>query len=91
MANKAADKPDKTEEKARGAEKALLEELFNDYYKNRKKIYRMNFVRGIFFGFGGALGGTVVIALLVWLLSLFVDFPLIGELIKDAQNTLDKQ
>lgn len=29
----------------------------------------MNFFRGISFGFGSVLGGTVVIALVVWLLN----------------------
>lgn len=76
--------------KERSARAALLEELFEDYYKHRRKLYRMNFLRGLFFGLGSVLGGTVVIALLVWLLSFFVNFPLIGELIEDTQRMLDK-
>lgn len=35
----------------------------------------MNFIRGIFFGVGSALGATIVIGLLLWLLSFFVDLP----------------
>jgi hypothetical protein len=48
----------------------------------------MNFIRGIFFGFGSILGGTVVIALLAWSLSLFVDIPGIGQSIQDIQQII---
>ena len=51
-----------------GARKAMLEDMFNDYYRNRHKVYLMNFVRGIFFGLGSVLGGTIVVALLIWVL-----------------------
>lgn len=52
------------------ARKTVLEELFNDFHRDRAEIYKMNFVRGLTFGLGSVLGGTVVIALLIWLLSL---------------------
>ncbi|HEX6462282.1 MAG TPA: DUF5665 domain-containing protein [Candidatus Saccharimonadales bacterium] len=48
----------------------VLEDLFNDFNRDRKQIYNLNFVRGVFFGLGSALGGTLIIALLVWVLSL---------------------
>src|SRR5689334_13529196 len=74
----------------RDSKKAVLDELFNDLYNNRKRIYKVNFVRGLVFGAGSALGGTVVIALIVWTLSLFVNAPFVGELFKNAQNTIDQ-
>ena len=46
------------------AQRVVLEELFNDLYRNRVRIYKVNFVRGILFGAGSALGGTIVIALI---------------------------
>lgn len=76
------------QDQAAGAQRALLEDLFNDFYAHRGRIYRLNFVRGLFFGFGSVLGGTVLIALLIWLLSLFVDLPLIGEYFRDARETI---
>lgn len=76
----------KTQGKA--AQKAFIEELFNDYYLHRREVYKMNFFRGIFFGLGSVLGGTLVVALLVWLLSFFVNFPLIGDYLQDAQRTI---
>ncbi len=64
----------------RGAREAILEDLFYDFHRSRIKIYKMNFVRGIYFGFGSVLGGTLVVALLLWLLGMiaFV-FPPVGD------------
>lgn len=56
-----------------GARKALIEDLFYDYYRNRRHIYHVNFIRGLYFGFGSVLGGTLLVALLIWALSLFSD------------------
>jgi len=74
----------------REAKKAVLDELFNDIYTDRKRIYKLNFVRGILFGAGSALGGTIVIALIVWILSLFVNAPLVGELFENAQHSIQR-
>lgn len=72
-----------------GARKAVLEDLFYDFNRSRAQIYKLNFVRGLFFGFGSVLGGTVLIALLVWLLSLFVHIPGIGQSLQDIQHTIE--
>lgn len=58
-----------------GARRAILEDLFYDFHKARKEVYWMNFIRGIFFGVGTVVGGTIVVALVVWILSLFADIP----------------
>lgn len=72
------------------AQRVVLEELFNDLYRNRVRIYKVNFVRGILFGAGSALGGTIVIALIVWILALFVNIPVIGELFENAQHSIER-
>lgn len=54
----------------RGARESVLEDLFNDFNRSRFTIYKFNFFRGIFFGLGSVLGGTVVLALLIWILNL---------------------
>lgn len=73
----------------RGARESLLEDLFHDFNRNRVQVYKMNFVRGIFFGFGSVLGGTVVIALLVWALNLFVDIPGVGNSVERFQQSIE--
>ena len=74
----------------RDAKLTTLEELFNDLYNERRRIYQVNFVRGLLFGAGSALGGTVIIALAVWILSLFVNMPLVGDLFKNAQQSIEQ-
>ncbi len=72
------------------AKKVVLEELFNDIYNDRQKIYKVNFVRGLVFGAGSVLGGTIIITLVVWILSLFVNAPVVGEFFEGARDTIDQ-
>ena len=58
-----------------GARHALIEELFYDFHRSKKQVYTMNFFRGVFFGFGSVLGGTILITLVLWILSLLTDIP----------------
>jgi hypothetical protein len=74
----------------RGARQAVIEDLFYDFHRSRAQIYWMNFVRGIFFGLGSVLGGTVLIALVVWLLSFAVDWPWVGDTVEQVQNSLQQ-
>lgn len=74
----------------RESKKVVLDELFNDLYDDRKRIYKINFIRGILFGAGSAIGGTVVLALIVWILSLFVNAPFIGQLFENAQQSIER-
>lgn len=59
----------------RGARQAVLEDLFYDFHRSRQQVYWMNFFRGIFFGVGSVLGGTLLVALIIWVLNLFVNIP----------------
>jgi len=71
-----------------GARQAVLEDLFYDFNRSRGQIYKMNFVRGIFFGLGSVLGGTVVVALVIWALSFLVHVPGIGDSIQRIEQSL---
>lgn len=51
------------------AEEQVLEDLFYDLYRNRGRVYKTNFFRGIFFGLGTFLGGTVIVAIVVFILT----------------------
>ena len=50
----------------KSARQNVLEELFYDFNRNRVRVYKMNFFRGIFFGLGSVLGGTILVALIAW-------------------------
>lgn len=77
------------DDQAQAATRGFLEDLFDDYYRQRYKVYQMNFIRGIFFGFGSVIGGTLVIALLLWLLTFTNDIPFIGEFSEKVQNSIE--
>lgn len=80
---------DKTkEDNERGARHDLIEELFYDFHQSRKQVYLMNFIRGLFFGFGSVLGGTILVAIAVWIMSQFVDWPGIGDYFESLRDTL---
>lgn len=75
-----------------GARRAILEDLFYDFHSNRKQVYLMNFTRGIFFGLGTVLGGTIVIGVIIWALSLLVNLPGgIGNFIQFIVNAVQKR
>ena len=78
------------EGEVKGAPRALLEELFEDYYHNRRKLYVMNLIRGVFFGFGTAIGGTILVALLLWLLSVFHYIPFLNGIVDATQHSLQQ-
>jgi len=75
-----------------GSRKAILEDLFYDFHKSRRQVYFMNFNRGVFFGVGSVLGGTVVIAIVIWLLGLLVDIPGgVGDFIQYIVDTVQQK
>ncbi len=69
----------------------LAEILFKADYIDKKHLYLQNFARGIAFGAGSVLGATVVIALVIWILSLFETVPFIGPLVENARETIKKR
>lgn len=76
---------------AKGAMSATLEELFQDMYTHRWKIYKMNLVRGVMFGFGTVIGGTIIVGLLLWAMSLFNHVPFVGDVVGDVQHSIQKK
>lgn len=74
-----------------GARRGILEDLFNDFHTNRWQIFSFNFVRGIFFGFGTVLGGTLLVALTIAVLGQFIDwFPVLGDFIQQIIDAMKK-
>ncbi len=67
-----------------------LESIFEGGYINHNRIYKINFVRGLFFGLGSILGGTLVIALLAWFLSFFTEIPIVGNFVETIRATVDQ-
>ncbi|MEZ5537115.1 MAG: DUF5665 domain-containing protein [Thiolinea sp.] len=70
----------------RGAD--TLEDFVN-YVSNPWRVMWTNFVAGVFRGLGAVVGASVVIALLVWTLSLFVSTPLVGQYFENMRDSVN--
>ena len=80
------------DENTKSAQIAIIEELFYDLYPNRWEIYKVNFFRGISFGFGSVIGATVLIFALVWFLNLFVNIPGgVGDFVQAVINAMNSR
>jgi hypothetical protein len=66
----------------------MLENIYESGYIDRNKMYKTSFIKGIVTGLGGVIGATIVVALLIWVLSLFNRLPLIGPLTDRIENTV---
>ena len=78
-----------TPKEASEAAKAL-EILFATGFVGRRKLYWENFVRGLTFSVGSIIGATIGLALIIWLLSFFKTVPLIGSLVRNADQTIQR-
>jgi hypothetical protein len=58
----------------------MLESIYESGYIDRNKTYKMSFLKGIAAGFGGVVGATVIVALLLWLLSLLNFVPFVDKI-----------
>lgn len=69
-------------------------ENFVRYLSNPWRMMWTNFVAGIFRGLGAVIGASVVIGIMIWLLSLFVNIPLVGKYAdrfgQEIQNYVDE-
>lgn len=69
----------------------LAEVLIKAEYIDKRSFYLHNFLRGIVVGAGTVIGATVVIAIVLWVLSIFDTVPLIGPFIDSARQTLEQR
>lgn len=74
----------------RGARAAVIEDLFYDFNQRKSRIFLTNFFRGVFFGVGSVVGATLVVAFVIWLLSLLTDIPGgIGNFVKSIISVVE--
>lgn len=68
-----------------------LVSLYDTVNPNRAAVYRTALIRGILTGVGSVVGATVVVALLLWILSLFNNVPLVGGFVESIQSTVEEK
>ena len=65
-----------------------VQDFFNSGYVSKKQAFWFSFLKGVLSGAGGVIGGTVVISLLLWALSLFQTIPLLNHVVDTVRSTL---
>ncbi|MOA61969.1 hypothetical protein D3C78_1872450 [compost metagenome] len=71
-------------------EKADFKDILENYTNPKKRVLT-NFVAGLSRGLGLSVGTFVILGLLGWLLSLFVDLPMVGDYIKSLQDYIQSK
>jgi len=59
---------------------------FLEYLKSGRRIFWVNFKAGVAKGLGVTVGMTVILGVIVWVLTMLVDLPLVGEYFQDAKS-----
>lgn len=72
------------------ATRETFDQFFEDYFKRRREIYWLNFVRGIWFGLGSVIGGTLILAGILGLLSLFHQVPFLSGIVEIIQRSIEE-
>lgn len=61
---------------------------FLRYARSPWRVFLHNFLAGVARGFGTLVGASIVVALAGWLIAQFVDFPIVGQYFRKAQDEL---
>lgn len=59
---------------------------FLEYLQSGKRVMWLNFKAGVAKGLGITVGMTVILGVLVWVLTMLVDVPLVGQYFAEAQS-----
>ncbi|HJQ08785.1 MAG TPA: DUF5665 domain-containing protein [Candidatus Saccharimonadales bacterium] len=67
-----------------------VEMLYEASHPSWKKILSLAFLKGIATGLGVFLGGTIVVALLLWILSGLGRLPFLDDVSRSARDTIEQ-
>jgi hypothetical protein len=69
----------------------MVASIYESGYLDAKQSYKSSFLKGVFSGLGGVVGATIVVALLVWILTLFGHISFIGRYTDKVKNTVENR
>jgi hypothetical protein len=67
-----------------------IEVLYEAAHADFKKVFAFSLLKGIATGLGVFLGGTIIVALLLWILSLTGNIPFIGRISQAAEHSIQR-
>lgn len=67
-----------------------IEMLYEAAHADKGKVFVFSLLKGVATGLGIFLGGTLIVALLLWLLTLGGNLPFIGKLSKAAERSIQQ-
>lgn len=69
----------------------MLENIYESGYVDHNRAYKTSFFKGVVSGFGGVLGATVLVGLVLWILSLLGHVPLLDRVVNNIRQTVQSQ
>jgi tetrahydromethanopterin S-methyltransferase subunit D len=69
----------------------MMQNIYESGYIDRNQFYKMSFIKGVVTGLGGVVGATIVVAIVLWILSVINYVPLVGPIIEPIRDTLKTQ
>lgn len=69
----------------------MLVNIYESGYINRNQTYKMSFLKGLVSGLGSVIGATLVVAILIWVLSILSEAPLVDSLFKNIKGTIENR
>ncbi|MBP6880784.1 hypothetical protein KBC31_04115 [Candidatus Saccharibacteria bacterium] len=66
----------------------MMEMIVATGYSNRLRLFTVSLIRGLGSGFGVVLGGTILVASLLYILNFFEEVPLVGDLAAKLMRAL---
>jgi hypothetical protein len=69
----------------------MLVSIYESGYLDKKQTYKQSFIKGVLGGVGGVLGATIVIALLLWVLSLFKNVDPLKPFVERTTETIQQR
>lgn len=61
-----------------------------EYLQSGKRLMWVNFKAGIARGFGITVGMTLVVGVFIWVLTMLVDLPVVGEYFAEAKQHINE-
>lgn len=83
MAKESSSKSKENEMSVKDYEKIgrMMVEIVGTNYSNKLRFFGFSFMRGVVYGLGIFIGGTIIVAIVIWLLTTFNDAPVIGPIL----------